>query len=196
MPRRDPRRCAAPGERHHDRRRSRRGDPLDRGAFTEALAFLAAEPLRAAVFANCRGPYYDLWALRHERLCPGDVWEEEFDYVLVHGGDDARAYAATVAHRVMTLAPDDPPLRVASAFGGLGIYKRRWVQDAAYKGFKAKAIVEHGKRRQVKWQVCEHVAFNAAIGARGGQLFVLPFLINRRTDGIDFVKSFYRQLVF
>src|SRR6185312_8476922 len=149
--------------------------------------------LRASVFANCRGPYYDLWALRHETLCPGDVWEEAFDYALAHGGDDDAAYAATVARRVTTIAPEDPPLAVASAFGGLGIYKLRAVQDAAYKGFKTKEIVQDGKRRAIKWQVCEHVAFNAAIGAHGGRLFVLPFLISRRTDGIDFVKSFYRQ---
>lgn len=171
-------------------------EPLDRAAFRDALAFLAAAPERAGVFANCRGPYYDLWALRHETLCPGDVWEEAFDYALAHGGDDDAAYAATVARRVTTIAPEDPPLAVASAFGGLGIYKLRAVQDAAYKGFKTKEIVQDGKRRAIKWQVCEHVAFNAAIGAHGGRLFVLPFLISRRTDGIDFVKSFYRQLLF
>lgn len=170
--------------------------PLDPAAFREALAFLAAEPDRAGVFANCRGPYYDLWALRHDILCPGDVWEEAFDYALAHGADDASAYAATVARRLLTIAPTDPPLAVASAFGGLGIYKLRAVQDAAYKGFKPKAIIENGRRRAIKWQVCEHVAFNEAIGARGGRLFILPFLINRRTDGIDFVKSFYRQLAF
>src|SRR6185437_2785000 len=54
---------------------------------------IAEPPERAGVFANCRGPHYDLWALRHETLCPGDVWEEAFDYALAHGGDDDAAYA-------------------------------------------------------------------------------------------------------
>lgn len=171
-------------------------EPIDRSAFREALAFLAAEPDCAGVFANCHGPYYDLWALRHAALCPGDVWEEAFDYALLHGVDDAAAYAATVARRLLTIAPTDPPLAVASAFGGLGIYKLRSVRDAAYKGFKPKTILENGRRRAIKWQVCEHVAFNEAIGARGGRLFILPSLVNRRTDGIDFIKSFYRRLAF
>ncbi|HKT17666.1 MAG TPA: hypothetical protein VJR47_06470 [Stellaceae bacterium] len=171
-------------------------EPLDRAAFVRALEFLAAEPDRAGVFANCRGPYYDLWALRHPALCPGDVWEEAFDYALARGADDATAYAATVARRMLTIATSDPPLAVASAFGGLGIYKLRFIQDAVYKGFKPKEIAKNGLRRAIKWQVCEHVAFNEAIGARGGKLFILPFLINRRIESVDFVNYFHRLLVF
>ena len=45
-----------------------------------ALVFLEEAPERAATFANQRGTYYDMWALRHSKRCPSDVWEAVFDY--------------------------------------------------------------------------------------------------------------------
>jgi len=170
-------------------------EPLDRNAVVEALAFLDRGEDIAGVFANSRGPYYDMWTLREPRLCPIDPWEEVFDYALAHRVDDHTAYEQTFARRIFTLQPDAPPLEVTSAFGGLGIYKLRYALQATYKGDKPKEMLRDGKRLRFKWQSCEHVAFNEDIVRRGGRLFVLPFLCNVTTKNLEFGESFYRTLI-
>jgi glycosyltransferase involved in cell wall biosynthesis len=170
--------------------------PLDPDAVVKAFAFLAARDDTAGVFANCRGTYYDMWTLREPRLCPGDVWEEQLDYVLAHQVDDMTAYKKTFEPRLFTLAETAPPLAVTSAFGGLAIYKLRDALPATYKGFKAKEAVQAGIKRHFRFQVCEHVAFNEDITRHGGKLYILPFLVNRITAGIEFSATAYRSLIF
>src|SRR5271165_6892879 len=60
-----------------------------------AMDFLQSNAAYAAVFANQTGCYYDMWALRLAGACPGDVWEEVFDYALAHGVPDEVAFNAT-----------------------------------------------------------------------------------------------------
>ena len=163
---------------------------IDLESVSRAMDYLAESPDRAGVFANSGGAYFDLWALRHPELCPGDVWEELADYVIAHRVSDAQAYEHTLAKRVFTLAGDAPPLEVDSAFGGLGIYKMSHVLDSAarYAGAKMKA--------DLGWQVCEHVAFHAGLRAEGGRLFVLPWLVNCRTADAVFPASAWRSFLF
>jgi hypothetical protein len=40
------------------------------------------------------------------------------------------------------------------------------------------------------------VAFNADITRQGGRLYILPFLVNRITAGIEFSATAYRSLIF
>jgi glycosyltransferase involved in cell wall biosynthesis len=171
-------------------------EKLDLGAVARALRFLEADETRAGGFANSRGPFYDIWALREDSRCPGDAWEEVLDYATAHQVDDASAYRATFARRIFTLPPDAAPVPVSSAFGGLGLYKLRFALMGTYKGFKAKDIVEDGKPRRARWQSCEHVSFNQDIVARGGKLFILPYLCNVTTGAIEFNESFHRTLIF
>ena len=171
-------------------------DPLDASAVAKALQFLAAGDDTAGVFPNCRGIYYDMWTLREPNLCPGDVWEEQLDYVLAHQVDDMTAYKKTFAPRLFQLAETAPPLAVASAFGGLAIYKLRYALKAEYKGFKSKESIRAGVTHRFRFQVCEHVAFNADITRRGGKLYILPFFVNRVTAGIEFSETAYRSLIF
>jgi glycosyltransferase involved in cell wall biosynthesis len=170
---------------------------LSPAAFERALDFLAADTRRAGVFANQDGTYYDMWALRHPERCPGDVWEEVFDHALSHGCSDEEAFAATFARRVFELPEDAPPLEVTSAFGGLGIYsmQRALACHRPYVGSKPKVL--HGFRRAgtTRMQVCEHVSFHEGLRSSGGQLFVLPWLVNARTHGIQFPPSAFRSLV-
>src|SRR5215469_6714691 len=80
-------------------------NPINSASFERALEFLAQNSRRAGVFANQLGTYYDMWALRHPRLCPGDVWEEILDYVTRFGGSDAAAYRQTLKKRAFSLDP-------------------------------------------------------------------------------------------
>jgi hypothetical protein len=170
--------------------------PLEPESLAKAFRFLDETPEAAGVFANCRGIYYDMWALRHGTLCPGDVWEDQLDFVLTHQVDDLAAYKATFEPRLFSLAETAPPLEVESAFGGLGIYKMRYALRAAYKGQKSKEVVQGSKRRRFRLQVCEHVHYNRDIRQQGGKLYILPFLINRVTEGIEFSETAYRSLIF
>src|SRR5579863_62971 len=170
--------------------------PLDPDAVTKALQFLEARDDTAGVFPNCRGLYYDMWTLREPKLCPGDVWEEQLDYVIAHQTDDMTAYKKTFAPRLFTLAETAPPLAVNSAFGGLAIYKMRYALKAEYRGFKSKEAIRAGVTHRFRFQVCEHVAFNEDITRQGGKLYILPFLVNRNTEGIEFSATAYRSLIF
>ena len=143
------------------------------------------------MFANSGGgAYFDLWALRHPELCPRDIWEELADQVIDYRVSDAEAYQRTLAKRIFALAADAPPLEVDSAFGGLGIYKMSHIlsNPARYRGAKMK--------RDVGWQVCEHVAFHAGLRASGGRLFILPWLINCSVANVSFPASAWRSFLF
>lgn len=139
--------------------------PIAVEGFVAAVSFLEREPARAAVFANQRSVYYDLWTLRHANWVPGDIWQEFATRPrwLPWGG----ALILIVHRRQISIHPTAPPIRVRSAFGGLGIYKLRWVLDASYNGFNPDGT-----------EASDHVALNYDIGNRGGELYIFPGLLN------------------
>jgi hypothetical protein len=136
--------------------------PLDLGAVKRSVDFLSHTPDAAAVFANQLGTYYDMWALRHPELCPGDVWEDVFDWVVRRGASDEEAYAATFGPRVLSLPVGGQPLEVDSAFGGAAIYKIASIpEECRYSG-----SYENGTER------CEHVSFHECLKRNGKQIFI------------------------
>lgn len=167
-------------------------------ALARALGWMAQRADVAAIFPNQLGPYYDLWALRHPTLCPGDVWEEVLDHKLAQACDDSTAYAATFARRLFTLAPDAPPLEVDSAFGGLGVYRLADVlrNPHPYVGDRVKILRDGRSVCALRWQQCEHVHFHAGLRRAGRRLFVLPDLINAETQDIGFAPSAFRTMSF
>ncbi|SEO29401.1 hypothetical protein SAMN02990966_01536 [Rhodospirillales bacterium URHD0017] len=137
--------------------------PVDAEAFARAAAWLDADRARAGVMANAMPRYYDVWALRHERWCPGDCWHP------IWGRPTDETFEAAKFREVFTrqieIPPSLPPIAVRSAFGGLGIYHLRAALSARYHGVDAKGR-----------ETSEHVAFNAAIAAAGGRLHIFPAL--------------------
>jgi hypothetical protein len=134
-------------------------------SFMAAIKFLDSAGQNAAVFAN-QLPYYDIWALRHDVLCPEDCWakiENRPAYLPRH-----RAVERYVKRRQLNIPPNNPPVAVRSAFGGLGIYKLNFVRAARYVG-----LLPDGS------EICEHVAFNEAIVRAGGALHIFPALLNK-----------------
>jgi hypothetical protein len=136
------------------------------GAFADAATWLDASTERAGVFANAAPRYYDIWALRHDAWCPGDCWHP------IWGRSAGEAFEAAkireVFRRQIEIPADLPPIAVRSAFGGLGLYKMSFALRSTYCGIDAQGR-----------PVSEHVAFNRAIGAAGGQLHVFPSLMVR-----------------
>ena len=175
-----------------------RAQSIELDAISRAIDFLSSDKDYAGVFGNCRGTYYDMWALRHSAYCPGDVWEELCDYALSHNATDDLAFQQTFAKRLFSISADMPPLEVDSAFGGLGIYKVSSVlrNKSKYLGRKMKNMPAGTARTAVGWQFCEHVSFNAGFRELGERLFVLPYLINCDYTGVLFPPSAWRKLLF
>ena len=122
-----------------------------------------------ACFANQEGSYYDIWALRHPVWSPNDCWEQKMFYEQAGLSSEKSAYLA-VFSRMIDIPADAEWLEVDSAFGGLGIYKTKYFQNARYNGSASNNL----------WggQVCEHVAFHKALKANGAKLFINPRMVN------------------
>jgi hypothetical protein len=168
--------------------------PLSMDQVGRAIAFLASRPDHAAVFANQPMHYYDMWAFRHPVQCPGDVWEEAFDYAGVHGVSDEAALDATFRRRIFRIPEQTLPVEVDSAFGGLGIYRLAPVLEHRYVGLREKHYLAKSERRVLDCQVCEHVALHAGIRHRGGRLFILPGLVNAKGLVFDQRPAAFRSL--
>jgi len=150
--------------------------PWNFEALTHALKFLSEKTERAAVFGNSMPDYYDYWALRHPELRPDDVWESSLDDVALRGLTEEAAFKRHYLDKVFNIPETAEPIEVASAFGGLGIYKISSVlkNKAAYVGFKEKQTI-HGP---IGLSVCEHVSFHAGLLANEEKLFIFPALVN------------------
>jgi hypothetical protein len=168
--------------------------PLDLDALSSALIFLNEDKENAAVFANQPTKYYDLWALRHPNLCPFDFWHEVLAQALIVGSDQ-EAFDRVYANVPKCIPVDMPPIQVESAFGGLGIYKMNFVLNNKFRyiGQEFKYFVGESLVFS-KLQTCEHVSFHQGITAQGGQMFILPYLVNSDQD-TGFNPSAFRTIV-
>jgi hypothetical protein len=138
--------------------------PMSHVQFGRAVTWLNKDEKRAGVSANATPRYYDLWALRHSRWCPEDVWHAIWDREPRQSFEIAKF--KQVYKRQIRIPNDAAPFRVESAFGGLAIYKWKLVAHAEYIGLDAQG------REQA-----EHVAFHRGVTSRGGELFIFPPLL-------------------
>ncbi len=173
--------------------------PIDLQEFLSAIHFLENSEKRAAVFGNQRGTYTDMWALRHHIQCPADPWEEVLDYVIKYKCSDEIAFNQTFSKRIFQIKESAEPMKVESAFGGLGIYKIDYIlkNKNPYLGSKTKIIPsDNGRLIYAQWQVCEHVNFHLGIKNQGGEMYILPKLINGINPGLIFPPSTFREMLF
>jgi glycosyltransferase involved in cell wall biosynthesis len=166
---------------------------------SNAIDFLSSSTTRAAVFANQKGTYYDMWALRLTSQCPCDVWEEVLDYAIKYNCSDEVAYSQTFSKRIFSIEESLSPIKVNSAFGGFGIYKMKFILNNPnpYLGSKIKIIpLGNGKPYYARWQVCEHVHFHLGIKNQGGEMYIYPKLINGVNHDRSYPPSAFRMLLF
>jgi hypothetical protein len=119
-----------------------------------------------ACFANQSGPYYDIWALRHDQWCPNDCWEQ-YNFLINHGVGQEKALSSSVYAKMISISKDAIPISVRSAFGGLGIYKKRLFESCSYAGINDSDN-----------ELCEHVSIHKQMIDNGAKLFIIPSLIN------------------
>ena len=133
--------------------------PVNCNSILAGIRFLCAEPSRAAVLANQRGYYYDIWALRHDVWCPGDCWQEFRAWSQV--GLAREAGWACIGSRQVHIPTSASPIEVESAFGGFAIYKTEFLRGRRYSDFGEDGAV-----------ACEHVSLHREIRKLGGRLFI------------------------
>ncbi len=122
--------------------------------------------------ANQSGPYYDIWALRHEFWSPNDCWRQ-LDFYRKYTTRPNFTLNAAVKIRMLKIPISSKPIKVDSAFGGFALIKKKYISnDKMYNGLTDEGL-----------QVCEHVSFCRTITEAKGEIYILPTLIN--TDFTD-----------
>jgi hypothetical protein len=116
--------------------------------------------------ANQRGPYYDIFALRHPVWSSGDCLAQ-FRFLHNGGISERRALFAAVYSKMITVPPNARWIDVGSAYGGLAIYRKSVLMAGQYCGLNA-----------ANEQTCEHVALHTALRASGHRIKINPALIN------------------
>lgn len=121
-----------------------------------------------ACFANQSRAYYDIWALRHKLWSPNDCWQT-YNFLRNNSMNQLSALEAAAYSRTININRNAPPIKVDSAFGGLGIYKKDTILSSTYIGLN-----------ENKEEICEHVSLHTAMCEKGLRLYIVPSLINCR----------------
>ena len=153
---------------------------------TLAFAFKPSMPAWDALFANVRGSYYDVWALRSKFLeFEYDCWDMVRHCMVHFGMSRADARQGFVLNKQFTL-PFNPRtlVPVESAFGGLGLYRLSKTKDCRYIGLtqecSCKSILDFVSGSGVSLnnnpcapETCEHVAFHRdMVSKHGAKMFI------------------------
>lgn len=133
--------------------------------------------------ANQLGPYYDIWALRHNLWSPNDCWAELAFYKKRYKWPEY-ALKRAILSRMIQIREDEDLLEVDSAFGGLAIYPREAVEGLMYVGLDASGN-----------EICEHVQFSMNIGKKGFKIFINPKMINTSYTEISSQKKFRKKML-
>lgn len=153
----------------------------------DAVNSALAVPNWGMCTANQDGPYYDIWALRHELWSPNDCWEQ-LKFFRKYSRKKNLTLNSTVNLRMLKIPRNSEPIEVDSAFGGFALVSKKHITNSSmYKGKDT-----HGR------EVCEHVSFCEEVRNSGGRIFVVPSLINTRYTDHSFrstlTYSIYRNM--
>jgi glycosyltransferase involved in cell wall biosynthesis len=134
-----------------------------------------------ALFANNKGVYYDIWALRDDASGPVyDCWDMYRHLVLQVGIPPSRAKQMCITQFQKRINPRTPPFRVRSAFGGLGLYRMAATIGCKYNGQTTECScrafgIPYNPQVGCRQDTCEHVAFHAdMIRLHGAALYIHP----------------------
>jgi len=116
--------------------------------------------------ANQDGPYFDIWALRHEHWSPNDCLKQ-YKFLIQHNVSSKKALYASVHSRMIKIPKDSHWIEVDSAFGGFAIYRRHALIAGKYNGLSSNGD-----------EICEHVPFHDYLKNNGFKIYINPRLIN------------------
>jgi hypothetical protein len=139
-----------------------------------------------ACFANQSQAYYDIFALRHNAWSPTNCMES-CDFLIKNGISRYNAEYATIWSRMIKIDPLMQPIEVNSAFGGLGIYKKKVLIKGKYYGLNSQG-----------GECCEHVSFHEQLRTMKFKLYIIPSLINcgwnEHNRKIKFINKYILKL--
>jgi hypothetical protein len=116
----------------------------------------------AVLGANQSQVYYDLWTLRTY-----DSWMDYDCWVCVK--IENKTIEECILNKFKNIPIDHDPIKVLSCFGGLCLYKTKFLHNCKY----------NGKIDNKIWpQQCEHVGLNEGIKRNGGNIYINPKMIN------------------
>jgi hypothetical protein len=123
--------------------------------------------------ANQKYNYYDLWALRtKDDWLNYDCWDC-IKNKKESGKEYDKEYEKCVGSKFKNLKPQKDLLEVNSCFGGLAIYKTKYIKNCKYYGGEGDK------------EVCEHVNFNKEIIEKNkGKIFINTNMINGNGKGM------------
>ena len=175
-------------------------------SITKAINFLISDEKRAGVFANQIGTYYDMWGLIDEKYCQNDFWVQTLKEIAIKTSPNEKISSGMLTKfqkyldmKKLNFDPNLKPIKVKSAYGGLGIYKINKVIENKRK-YKGDQIVElvfkDGTKKNIFYQKNEIVNFNLGFGDIGSELYILPYLINNKNSDCYFpVKAAFSLII-
>lgn len=140
------------------------------GSFVESLSTCFEYDDWDALFANQRGTYYDLWALRK----PGDL---NYDFIQMKRCNSfiAGYWEYYWKHYWKHYEQQAELVPVNSAFGGVAIYNLSSIPaSATYRG----SIPSEGRPACMIAEICEHVPFHEDLKKARARLFINTRFIN------------------
>lgn len=121
----------------------------------------------AALFANQKGRYFDIYALRLDSWVPTDCFTE-VTKLIEKGLSGKEAKQIAIWSKMRKINKEGAPIPVNSAFGGMGLYKS-WVFDKFDYSIN---------KTPVEATESEHVALHHKIQNAGGSMYILPWFTN------------------
>jgi hypothetical protein len=116
--------------------------------------------------ANQRGPYYDMYALRHPVWSPNDCLLQH-RFLLKYGVRKMKSLSIAIYGKMIRIPEESEWIEVDSAYGGLAIYRRKSLLGAQYRG-----LDDEGE------EMCEHIALHNFLRQKGNRIYINPKLIN------------------
>lgn len=129
------------------------------------LPNLISENWWGGLFVNQKGPYYDIYALRKKGWVEDDCFKTYRELALKMPTKEAKKKA--IWSQMRRISKDEELIEVDSAFGGLGVYRRRVFENFDYKLIGDTDIGES-----------EHISLHKKIVDSGGRLFIVPGMTN------------------
>ena len=140
-------------------------DIKNRSLDLNPLESLLQEQWWSALFANQKGPYYDILALRKPGWIEVDCFKNYESLAKTMSRKKAKELAIFSQMRRIPLGSE--LIEVKSAFGGLGIYLQEIFQQFDYS---LGSELELGES--------EHISLHQKITNSGGKLFIVPKMTN------------------
>jgi hypothetical protein len=140
-----------------------------------------SRPDWCGVFANQKGAYYDIFALRAQNWSETNCWESD-RLLREEGLDPDISRHIAVYSKMRKVDIDAAWIPVESAFGGLAIYRRECIADSNYQSID---FLNSGN--------CEHVLFNKSLVTKNHKLFINPFLTNFSWNDHNQTNTYFKK---